>query len=148
MGWGDSVKNIKFEYMKTIKVVAAIIIDKGKVLCVQRGNHDNEEIAFKFEFPGGKIESNESKEAALIREIKEELTLNIQPISEYANIEYQYSTFKLAMYCYICKCNSQSLNLTEHIDFKWLSTNELLSLNWVSADLPVVKKLMRDKNLF
>ena len=86
--------------MKTIRVVAAIIIDEGKIFATQRGYGE-----FKggWEFPGGKIEPNETPEAAIVREIKEELDTEVQVIELLDTVEYDYPKFHLSMDCFVCQ---------------------------------------------
>ncbi|MFT4145371.1 MAG: (deoxy)nucleoside triphosphate pyrophosphohydrolase [Mobilitalea sp.] len=124
--------------MKTIEVVAAIILDGEKVLSTQRGYGE-----FKggWEFPGGKIEVNETPENALIREIKEELDAEIQIGELFHTVEYDYPNFHLTMHCFLCKLISRDINLIEHEAVKWLCRNELDSVNWLPADIEVVEKL-------
>lgn len=129
--------------MKTIEVVAAIIIFNEKVLCVQRGPNKYEYISYKYEFPGGKVEEGEKFEDALIREIKEELELEIQIQDFFLTVTHSYPNFNLIMHSFICTCDDSTLCLTEHINFKWLSKFELSELDWAAADLPIVKKLMK-----
>ncbi len=131
--------------MKIITVVASIIIYNNKILCVQRNLNKYEYISRKFEFPGGKIEQGESKEEALIREIKEELNMDINIESEFLTVEHQYPDFHLTMYSFICSCNDTKLELKEHIDFKWLKREELISLDWAAADIPIVNKLISNE---
>ena len=128
--------------MKTIEVVAAIIINEGKILCVQRNINKYEYISKKFEFPGGKIETGETKEETIKREIKEELEMKIE-IQEYLTVEHEYPDFRLIMHSFICTCKNTSLVLTEHIDYRWLLKNELASLDWAAADLPIVEELLK-----
>src|SRR5665811_1582207 len=128
--------------MKLIVVVAAIIVKDRKILCVQRGPHKFSYISKKYEFPGGKVEKGESNEQALEREILEELKLNIEVERCFLTVEHEYPDFKILMHSYLCKSNgSQALQLTEHIDFKWLSVPNLDSLDWAAADIPIVEKL-------
>ncbi len=124
--------------MKTIKVVAAIILDGEKVLSTQRGYGE-----FKggWEFPGGKIETSETPENALIREIKEELDAEIQIGELFHTVEYDYHNFHLTMHCFLCKLISRNINLIEHEAVKWLCRNELDSVKWLPADIEVVEKL-------
>lgn len=135
--------------MKKITVVAAIIVEDQKILCVQRGFNKFPYISEKYEFPGGKIESGETNEQALIREILEELGITIELVSHFLTVEYEYPDFALLMYSYICKSNNtQDLILTEHIDFKWLSASNLIELNWAAADIPIVNSLQARFNEF
>lgn len=128
-------------YLKTIHVVAAIIKDGNKIFATQRGYGE-----FKggWEFPGGKVEPDESNEQALIREIKEELDTTIQVGSYFDTVEYDYPTFHLSMDCYICNIVSGKLSLLEHLQSKWLTKDELYSVNWLQADLGLIEKLKEE----
>lgn len=120
--------------MKSIEVVAAIIKKENKILATKRGYG---EFINMWEFPGGKIEPGETKEAALIREIKEELDADIK-IDEFAlSVEYTYPTFHLTMHCYICSLKD-TITLLEHNDAKWLEKNEFNTVNWLPADIEVI----------
>jgi 8-oxo-dGTP diphosphatase len=127
--------------MKTIEVVAAVIVHNEKILCVQRGENKRDYIAFKYEFPGGKVEENESKEDALIREIREELNIHVTIQKEFTTVDHIYPDFRIIMYSFICHCENKNIQLNEHIDFKWLRTDELISLDWAAADIPIVNEL-------
>ncbi len=124
--------------MKAIEVVAAIIIRDGKVFATQRGYGD-----FKgwWEFPGGKIEKGECQQEALKREIKEELEAEISVDQLIDSIEWDYPTFHLTMYCYICTLNSESIHLNEHEAAIWLSRENLSSLKWLPADELLIEKI-------
>jgi len=129
--------------LKKIQVVAAIIYHENKILCVQRGYSKYDYINQKFEFPGGKVEKGETNEEALIREIKEELEMEISDLNFLIKVEHTYPDFHISMNCYECKSNSKDLTLHEHIDYKWLDKSELESLDWAAADVPVVNKLIQ-----
>ncbi len=124
--------------MKTIRVVAAIILDDDKVFATQRGYGE-----FKdgWEFPGGKIDKGETPEEALVREIKEELDTEIEVINLLDTIEYDYLNFHLSMDCFICKIRSGTLVLKEHEAAKWLTKEELYSVDWLPADLGLIPKI-------
>lgn len=124
--------------MKTIEVVAAILKDNDKVLATCRGYG---EFINMWEFPGGKIEKNESREDALHREILEELNVSINIKNFLMTVEYDYPNFHLIMHCFICSIKDGTINLNEHSDAKWLTKDELKELNWVPADLDIVAKL-------
>jgi 8-oxo-dGTP diphosphatase len=128
--------------MKTFEVVAAIIIYNNKVLCVQRGENKHEYISKKYEFPGGKMEIGETKEETIKREILEELDMIIETKEEFITVTHQYPDFILTMHSFICKCDSPTLTLTEHINHMWLNKNELEKLDWAAADIPIMRKLM------
>jgi len=127
--------------MKTIEVVASVILREEKVLCVQRAEHEKEYISSKWEFPGGKVEHGEDGIQALKREILEELHIEIQNIEFLMTVEHTYPDFHLVMHAYTCKISSGEPVLTEHDDMKWLPVEELDQLNWAPADIPVVKHL-------
>lgn len=130
--------------MKTIEVVAAVIMHDELILCVQRGESKLPYISKKFEFPGGKMELNESKEETIVREIREELKMEIEIIEEFVTVDHQYPDFRIIMHSFICTSQNNSLTLTEHLDFKWLNRGELSQLDWAAADLPIVEKLMNN----
>ena len=128
--------------MKSIEVVAAIMINKGKVLCVQRGEGKFEYISKKWEFPGGKVELNESLEEATRREIREELLAEIIDCDLFLTVEHQYPDFFLTMHSFVCHVPSREITLNEHVDLKWITPIEMRDLNWAAADIPIVERLM------
>ena len=128
--------------MKQVEVVAAVIQKNDKTLCVQRNTNKYDYISLKYEFPGGKIESGESLHEALIREIKEELKIDVEIVKKFLTVNHDYPDFKLIMHSFLCTTKDINLTLTEHVAFKWLNKNELLDLDWAAADLPIVQKLL------
>ena len=137
------MNNTSLKEKKEIEVVAAIIEYQEKFLCVQRGENKLSYISKKYEFPGGKVEEGETQNQALIREIREELEMDIEPINLLLTVNHEYPDFKIKMHGILCKSNSDSLTLTEHIDYKWLSKSELAALDWAEADIPIVKILVK-----
>ena len=127
---------------KEVEVVAAIIKHNGKILCVQRGENKLDYISKKYEFPGGKMENGETKEQTVIREIQEELHMDIWTNEEFLSVRHEYPDFFLTMHSFICNCDDPTIHLTEHIDYKWLSVTDLGSLDWAAADIPIMEKLM------
>lgn len=121
-----------------IQVVAAVIRDGNRIFATQRGYGE-----FKggWEFPGGKVEPGENPESALIREIKEELDTEIIVNQLIDTVEYDYPKFHLSMKCYWCQIKSGNLVLKEHEDAKWLTSEELDSVNWLPADISLISKL-------
>ena len=126
--------------MKQIEVVAAIIHDEeGRIFATQRGYGDYKD---GWEFPGGKMEPGESPEEALRREIWEELETRIVVERPVKTVEYEYPKFFLKMHCFWCSIESGSLILKEHEAARWLSKDQLDSVDWLPADLIVVKELL------
>lgn len=126
--------------LKTIEVVAAIIIKDNKIFATQRGYGE-----FKggWEFPGGKVEAGESLEKALVREIKEELDVDIKVSELFEIVEYDYPNFHLTMHCFICDLLSEDFVLREHDDARWLGKVELDSVDWLPADEGLVEGLYK-----
>jgi 8-oxo-dGTP diphosphatase len=128
--------------MKHITVVAAVIEHNEKYLCVQRGINKYDYISKKWEFPGGKIEFDESPEDAIIREIQEELTLDISDLKFLITVEHSYPDFHLIMHTFLCKSHHSSPTLTEHLQYEWHDATDMNHLDWAAADLPIVEKLL------
>ena len=124
--------------MKSIRVVAAIIKDKDKILATKRSYGE-----FKggWEFPGGKIEEGETPEQALKREIREELDTDIEVYDLIDTIEYDYPNFHLSMDCFLCETITGELVLKEAEAAKWLRKDELDSVQWLPADLALIEKI-------
>lgn len=131
--------------IKHYDVVAAIIIHNKRILCVQRGEGKYSYVSKKYEFPGGKIETGESEATALIREISEELDMEIAIRKKFLTVEHSYPDFNLTMHSYICDVTTTDLTLTEHLDAKWLLSQNLESLDWAAADIPIVEKLINSE---
>ncbi len=125
--------------MKTIEVVAAVIIKDGQVFATQRGYGE-----FKdwWEFPGGKIEAGETPQVALIREIREELDAEIEVGEFLSTLEWDYPNFHLTMHCFLCSLLSESLHLNEHEAATWLTHETLRSVKWLPADEGLVDKIV------
>lgn len=131
--------------MKTIEVVAAVIKDNDLFLATQRGYG---EFKGMWEFPGGKIEPLENKKDALVREIKEELNADISVDKYLCTVEYNYPTFHLIMYTYICSLISKTIENVkhnnielEHEDYKWLKLENIDKVEWLPADIEIINKL-------
>lgn len=128
--------------MKTVNVVAAVICDdlnrKNKVFATQRGYGEYKD---GWEFPGGKIEENESPEEALIREIREELGVTIAVHDLIDIIDHDYPDFHLHMFCYWATVTDGHLMLLEHEDARWLDEESLESVEWLPADRGLLKRI-------
>lgn len=126
--------------MKTVRVVAAIIKQGNTILATERGYGD---YAGGWEFPGGKIEQNETPEHAIVREICEELDAHIVVERLVTNVVYDYETFTLDMDCFLCSLEQGSITLREHMAARWLDRAHIDSVAWLPADRLVVEALKR-----
>ena len=120
--------------MKTVKVAAAVIKDKDRILIAQRLKG---EFKGKWEFPGGKLEENEDAITALKREIKEEMEADIETDEYLCKIEHDYETFHLSMDVYICHFLNQNIKLHDHMAYRWIDPNEQ-HIDYVPADIKVI----------
>ena len=128
--------------MKSVIVSAAVIYRANNILCVQRPQHSKGHISLKWEFPGGKVEEGEQFKEALVREIREELSVDIEISNFFMTVEHTYPDFHLVMHVYNCQLTEGEVILNEHVDMKWLKVDELDRLDWAEADIPIVKRLM------
>ena len=133
---------------KYVRVAAAIIVRKSPedgrdtVFATQRGYGEYKD---GWEFPGGKVEENETPKQALVREIREELDTEIEVGELIDTIEYDYPKFHLSMDCYRCKLINGNLTLKEHEAARWLDKNSLDSVNWLPADMGLIEKLRKNE---
>ena len=125
---------------RRIEVVAAIIIEDGKLFATQRGYGD-----FKdgWEFPGGKMEVGETREQALARELREELEIKVEVGEHIKTIEYDYPKFHLKMHCFLTKIKEGIPNLLEHEASRWVDKDSIDSLDWLPADLEVIENVKK-----
>lgn len=121
--------------MKTVEVVAAIIKKDDRIFATQRGYGDWKDY---WEFPGGKLEAGETREQALMREIREELDTEIRIDKYLTTLEWDYPAFHLTMHCYLCSLVTETLHLLEHEAARWLSKDELDSVHWLPADISLL----------
>ena len=124
--------------MKSIDVVAAIIHSEGSILATQRGYGD---FAGGWEFPGGKIEEGESPEEAVVREIKEELDVDVRVESLLTTVDYDYEKFHLHMRCYLAHIDRGKVHLIEHRAAQWLNCSTIDDVAWLPADIEVVEAI-------
>lgn len=132
--------------MKVIEVAAAIIIHQGNILCVQRGlGKKHSSVSYKYEFPGGKLEAGEEAHTALMRELAEELQISTTiTASDYVmTVDHTYPEFCIIMHAYRCEVDSPAFTLTEHIDYRWLPPEQLDTLDWAPADIPIAEHIMK-----
>ena len=123
-------------------VAAAIILNEDKVLIAQREEGSNME--FKWEFPGGKLEVNETPEQCLKREIREELDIEIEPVEIYKAVRHKYKDKDILLLAYICKYVKGEGQTLECNDFKWIHKDQLGEYEYTPADVTIVEKLKND----
>ncbi len=124
-----------------INVTCGIILKDGRVLVTQRS--EKMQLALKWEFPGGKIESNETEEQCLQRELKEELGIEIEILEKLESKPFHYEKFSINLIPFVANHISGEIMLREHKDFKWLAREELTTLDWASADIPVLESFLK-----
>ena len=121
-----------------------MLVQKGEILCTKRDAGKYDYISYKWEFPGGKMEQGENEKQTLARELKEELEINVDIFDKYYQVEHDYPDFHLSMAVYTCKMLSNQIKMNVHKDIKWVNPQDLLSLDWAGADLPVAKKIVNE----
>lgn len=124
--------------MKTVRVAAAVLEERGRFFATQRGYGP---FRGKWEFPGGKIEPEETARQALVREIREELDTEIEVVEPLLTVEHDYPEFHLSMDCFLCRIHRGNLTLREHTAARWLSADELNQVDWLPADRAVIELL-------
>ncbi len=124
-----------------INVTCAIIFFDNQILVTQRS--EKMKLPLKWEFPGGKLEENESQIDCVKREIKEELNIEIEVLKSLSNSIYDYGVFKINLIPFISNYVSGEIILSEHKDYKLLDKSELLNLDWAEADLPIVEEFLK-----
>ncbi|MFC7526800.1 (deoxy)nucleoside triphosphate pyrophosphohydrolase [Parapedobacter sp. GCM10030251] len=120
-------------------VTCAIIIQNGKILVCQRSGAMD--LPLKWEFPGGKVEPGEDEKLTIIREIKEELHLDIEVMKRLRPVEYDYPTFRIRLVPFIARVAGGGLLLEEHADAQWATVDQLDRYDWAPADLPIIEQL-------
>jgi 8-oxo-dGTP diphosphatase len=126
--------------MQNLRVVAAIFMSDDKVLAMKRASH--KPLPGKWEFPGGKIENNESAEEALIREIKEELNIEINSLELFDHSITHLPDWEVDLSCFLVQTESFPAESTDHDEMRWVNKENLLELDWSEADMPAVRKLL------
>ena len=122
-----------------IDVSCAIIIQNHKILCVQRGT--GRHLAGKWEFPGGKVRPGESMEASVVREVREELDLDVEVQKKLSAVTHSYPDKTVRLLPFICRITGGTLHLHEHQSYQWLGPEELDGLDWCEADQPILREL-------
>lgn len=126
---------------RVIPVVGAVIVDDGRVLCARRGGG---KLAGHWEFPGGKVEVDESPRQALLREINEELRCQIHVGEEVESTRYEYDFAVIVLTTFYCRLISGTPSLTDHDEVRWCLPEEMHVLPWAPADVPAVERVTED----
>ena len=127
---------------KHVQVAAALIFNQGKIFATKRGNSPYPYVAHKYEFPGGKIEQGESGEAAVKRELQEELNMQVAVGSLYAKHTFEYPDFIITLSLYECEMQSE-FTLNEHESYAWIAPKDLNEEEWAPADADILGMLKR-----
>ncbi len=143
-----SILTKEINVMKLITTVAGIIYnEKGEILCTKRDAGKYVYVSYKWEFPGGKMEQGESEIQTLERELREELEIKVEILDKFYQVEHDYPDFHLSMALYECKMLSHNFKMNVHKDIRWVKPQDMLSLDWAEADLPVAEKLAKINTL-
>ncbi|CAM4127923.1 MULTISPECIES: (deoxy)nucleoside triphosphate pyrophosphohydrolase [Flavobacterium] len=124
-----------------VNVTCAVILINGKILVTQRS--EKMKLPLKWEFPGGKLEEDESEIDCIKREIIEEINIEIEISEKLSNSVHDYGDFKINLIPFIANYVSGEIKLAEHKDYKLLDKSELLNLEWAEADLPIVYEFLK-----
>ncbi len=132
----------RYEDKPRIEVGAAVIYDDaGRVLCCRRGNGKNPATDGRWEFPGGKLEAGETARDAVVRELREELGVEVAPGRRIAVVEHEYPTFFICLHAVECRILEGDPRICEHKEMRWVQPSELTLLDFCPADLPVLPLL-------
>lgn len=129
---------------KLIRVAAAAILREGKFLAAKRGAGKIAETAHRFEFPGGKLEPSERPEQALRREIREELSVEVEVLRRLALVRHEYAEAVVELDVYLCRLKGGEPRSSEHEELRWIIPAELGTLDWAPADEPVLELIARE----
>ena len=122
------------ENKKHYHVVAAVVTDGVKYLCMQRCRSNYDYTSERWEFPGGKNEEGESDHHALLREIREEMDWDIYVGRKLCTIVQEYPDFTITLTAYLCKGGEGEFKLLNHLDYRWLTREEMDNLKWTEGD--------------
>lgn len=139
----NSGETFNIDIRRMVDVTCAIIIDGPKVLVTQRS--EIMKLPLKWEFPGGKVDSDETPEACISRELMEELNIEVEIVERLSDSQYDYENFTINLIPFIVKLTAGELILREHMAFKWATVDELKSLDWAPADLPVLDTFLKSQ---
>lgn len=126
---------------KHYNVVAAVIEHEGRILCMQRAKSKYSYTSLHWEFPGGKIEPGETPEEALHRELLEEMDYDVTVGEHIITVNHDYPDFSITMSAYWCQASTPLFSRKEHADHVWLMPEDLPSLDWCAADVPIMNEV-------
>ena len=126
-----------------VHVTCAIVIDGSKVLVTQRS--EAMKLPLKWEFPGGKVDLNESAETCIRRELIEELNIEVELLERLTDSQFEYPTFTINLIPFVVRLKHGQLTLREHKAFQWLPKTELKILDWAPADIAVIENFLKSK---
>lgn len=129
--------------MKHYRVVCALVIAGNRVLCMRKGETRYAYTSHRWEFPGGKIEPNETPQQALHRELLEEMDFDVVVGKELTTIHHHYPDFEITMTAFLCTSSSTNFRLKEHTESIWATKETMASLNWCEADIPIMKEVIK-----
>lgn len=129
--------------MDTVKVTCGLIFDEERIFVCRRKK--GKALAGYWEFPGGKVEPNETYEQCLKRELEEELGMQVNVVRHFRTVEYSYELFNIELISFVCEYVSSTLLMTDHDKYEWTTTNDLLRLNLAPADIEIAKALILEK---
>ena len=127
---------------KHYQVVAAVVEEDGKILCMQRCRSRLPYVSERWEFPGGKRKAGESDHEALVREIKEEMDWDVYVGRQLGQVTHEYPDFSITLTAYWCKGGDGEFKMLEHLDYKWLDKSELAALEWTEADRKLLEMII------
>lgn len=133
--------------MKHYDVVAAVVCSNGKYLCMQKGKTKFAYTSYKWEFPGGKIEQNETPQQALERELMEEMDYPVYVEKKIIAVEHIYPDFSITMAAFLCSPRSDKFTMKEHVGYKWIDAEALHTLDWAEADVEIVNAIQKCKEI-
>ena len=131
---------------KVLEVVGAIFVENGRVFAARRGDSRYSYVAHKYEFVGGKCEAGESREQALVREVREEMQCAIEVLAPYRSVTHCYPDFTITLHTFLCHMHSDYV-LLEHEEGCWIALDQLDPDQWAPADRPIVEQLRQDHAL-
>lgn len=128
--------------METVKVTAGVIIDEDKVLITRRAPKEN--FAGGWEFPGGKIEADETQQECLVRELREELDITVSVGEFCTEVTHDYGNMKINLIAYYCTIVKGEISMSVHDKYKWIKINDLPEYDLLPADVPIARKVMEE----